>query len=78
MAILNGKEMCIRDRSKMTFVVDHKPTRQEEKEIETEMNRLIELDMPVTYEFVDRDHIPAAVSYTHLSGTPCSHHGYGF
>ena len=30
-----------RKKSKMTFVVDHKPTRQEEKEIETEMNRLI-------------------------------------
>ena len=41
-----------RKKSKMTFVVDHKPTRQEEKAIETEMNRLIEEDMPVTYEFV--------------------------
>lgn len=55
-----------RKKSKMTFVVDHKPTRQEEKEIETEMNRLIELDMPVTYEFVDRDHIPANVKLDRL------------
>ena len=55
-----------RKKSKMTFVVDHKPTRQEEKEIETEMNRLIELDMPVTYEFVDRDHIPAEVKLDRL------------
>ncbi len=55
-----------RKKSKMTFVVDHKPSRQEEKEIETEMNRLIELDMPVTYEFVDRDHIPADVKLDRL------------
>ena len=55
-----------RKKSKMTFVVDHKPTRQEEKAIETEMNRLIEEDMPVTYEFVDRDHIPANVKIDRL------------
>ena len=55
-----------RKKSKMTFVVDHKPSRQEEKAIETEMNRLIEEDMPVTYEFVDRDHIPAGVKLDRL------------
>ena len=55
-----------RKKSKMTFEVDHKPSRQEEKAIETEMNRLIELDMPVTYEFVDRDHIPADVKLDRL------------
>ena len=55
-----------RKKSKMTFVVDHKPSRQEEKKIEAEMNRLIELDMPVTYEFVDRDHIPADVKLDRL------------
>ena len=55
-----------RKKSKMTFVIDHKPSRQEEKEIEAEMNRLIEADMPVTYEFVDRDHIPANVKLDRL------------
>ena len=55
-----------RKKSKMTFVIDHKPTRQEEKAIEVEMNRLIEEDMPVTYEFVDRDHIPAEVKLDRL------------
>ena len=55
-----------RKKSKMTFVVDHKPTRQEEKAIETEMNRLIAEDMPVTYEFVDRNHIPAEVKLDRL------------
>ena len=55
-----------RKKSKMTFVIDHKPSRQEEKEIEAEMNRLIDADMPVTYEFVDRDHIPADVKLDRL------------
>ena len=55
-----------RKKSKMTFVIDHKPSRQEEKAIEAEMNRLIEEDMPVTYEFVDRDHIPADVKLDRL------------
>ena len=55
-----------RKKSKMTFVIDHKPSRQEEKEIEAEMNRLIEADMPVNYEFVDRDHIPADVKLDRL------------
>ncbi len=55
-----------RKKSKMTFVIDHKPSRQEEKAIEVEMNRLIADDMPVTYEFVDRDHIPAEVKLDRL------------
>ena len=55
-----------RKKSKMTFVIDHKPSRQEEKAIESEMNRLIEEDLPVTYEFVDRNHIPAGVKLDRL------------
>ena len=55
-----------RKKSKMSFVIDHKPSRQEEKAIEVEMNRLIGEDMPVTYEFVDRDHIPAGVKIDRL------------
>ncbi len=50
-----------RKKSKITYKLDHKPTRKEEKEIETEMNRLIALDMPVSYEFTDRDHLPEGV-----------------
>lgn len=50
-----------RKKSKITYKLDHKPTRKEEKEIETEMNRLIALDMPVSYEFTDRDHLPEAI-----------------
>lgn len=55
-----------RKKSKMTFTLDHKPNRKEEKAIEDEMNRLIGLDMPVTYEFVDRDHLPEGVSTDRL------------
>lgn len=55
-----------RKKSKMSYVLDHKPTRREEKAIEDEMNRLIEADMPVTYETVDRNHIPEGVSLERL------------
>ncbi len=43
-----------RKKSKISYVLDHKPDRKEEKEIEREMNRLIEEDMPVTFQFVTR------------------------
>lgn len=55
-----------RKKSKMTFTLDHKPSRTEEKAIETEMNRLIAEDLPVTYEYVDRHHLPDGVSADRL------------
>ncbi len=55
-----------RKKSKMTFTVDHKPTRKEEQEIEREMNRIIAEDLPVSYEFADRDHLPEGVSADRL------------
>ena len=55
-----------RKKSKISFIIDHKPTRKEEKAIETEMNRLIAEDMPVTFEYVDRQHLPAEVSLDRL------------
>ena len=55
-----------RKKSKMSFILDHKPTRQEEKEIELEMVRLIEEDLPVTFEYVTRDEIPEQVSLDRL------------
>ena len=55
-----------RKKSKMTFVLDHKPTRKEEKEIEDEMNRLIAQDLPVTFEMVDRNNIPEGVTVDKL------------
>ena len=43
-----------RKKSKISYVVDHKPDRREEREIEREMNRLIDEDMQVTFQFVSR------------------------
>lgn len=56
-----------RKKSKISYILDHKPSRQEEREIERGMNELIEEDMPVTFEFADRDHIPDGVR---LDGLP--------
>lgn len=50
-----------RKKSKMTFILDHKPDRKEERFIEQEMNRLIEADLPVTFELVNHEHIPDGV-----------------
>ena len=55
-----------RKKSKMSFYLDHKPTRQEEKDIEREMQRLIEEDLPVTFEYVSRDEVPAEVNVERL------------
>lgn len=51
-----------RKKSKMSFHLSHKPSRQEEKEIEQTMNRLIEENLPVEFEFVDRNNLPEGVS----------------
>ncbi len=55
-----------RKKSKMTFRLDHKPSRQEEREIEREMQRLIDEDFPVTFEFVTQDELPDGVSLDRL------------
>lgn len=55
-----------RKKSKISYILDRKPDRKEEKEIERMMNELIEQDLPVTYEFVDRDHIPDDVKLDRL------------
>lgn len=55
-----------RKKSKISYVLDHKLSRQEEKQIEVEMNRLIEEDLPVKFEFVDRDHVPENVKLDRL------------
>ena len=51
-----------RKKSKMSFHIDHKPSRQEERDIEREMLQLIADDLPVTFEYVDRYHLPDGVS----------------
>ena len=50
----------------MSFYLDHKPSRQEEKEIERRMNELIDEDLPVTFKFVTRDELPEEVDATRL------------
>ena len=55
-----------RKKSKMSFHLDHKPSRQEEKEIERRMNELIAEDLPVTFEFVTRDELPEEIAINRL------------
>lgn len=55
-----------RKKSKISYILDHKPSRREEKEIEDRMNELIADDLPVTFEFVDRDHLPDGISLDRL------------
>lgn len=50
-----------RKKSKINYNLSECPTAEQIAEIETTMNRLIAEDLPVTYEFVTRDTIPAGV-----------------
>lgn len=43
-----------RKKSKISYKLDCKPGRKEEKAIEDKMNELIDMDLPVTFEFVER------------------------
>jgi Ser-tRNA(Ala) deacylase AlaX len=43
-----------RKKSKISYILERKPDRKIEKEIERRMNELIEEDMPVTFELVTR------------------------
>lgn len=46
-----------RKKSKISYCLDHKPDRKEEKAIADRMNELIAADMPVTFEFVKRSEL---------------------
>ena len=54
------------ERKKMTFLLDRKPDRKQEKEIEQRMNQLIDDDLNVTYEYVDRDNLPEEIGLDRL------------
>lgn len=43
-----------RKKSKISYNISNKPDRKMEKAIEDRMNELIEMDMPVTFEYVTR------------------------
>ena len=55
-----------RKKSKISYVIDHKPDRKEEREIEQRMNELIDDDMPVTFEYVTRDELPEEIDTDRL------------
>lgn len=55
-----------RKKSKISYILDRKPDRKQEKEIERRMNELIEEDLPVTYEFVDREDLPEEIDLSRL------------
>ena len=55
-----------RKKSKMSFHLKQKTSRQEEKQIEVRMNELIAADLPVTFDFVDRNHLPEGVAIDRL------------
>jgi len=55
-----------RKKSKMSFYLSQKPSRQQEKEIERRMNELIDEDLPVTFEMASRDELPPEVELDRL------------
>ena len=55
-----------RKKSKITYTLERKPDRKQEKEIERRMNELIEMDLPVTFEVVDKYHLPDDVDPSRL------------
>jgi len=55
-----------RKKSKISYVLDHKPTRKEEKAIAERMQELIAADLPVSYEYVSRDNLPDDIDTSKL------------
>ena len=55
-----------RKKSKITYILERKPSRKDEKEIERRMNELIGEDLPVRYKYVTRQDIPDDVELTNL------------
>ncbi len=55
-----------RKKSKINFILQERPTDKQIADIEEKINKLIAEDLPVTYEFVDREHIPAEVKLDRL------------
>ena len=55
-----------RKKSKINFLIDRPLTQEEVADIERRINELIQADLPVTYELVTRDNIPAGVTLAKL------------
>ena len=55
-----------RKKSKINFLIDRPLTQEEVAAVEQKINELITADLPVTYELVTRDNIPAGVTLAKL------------
>lgn len=55
-----------RKKSKINYDLGHCPTEKQIADIERIINELIAKNLPVTYEFVDRDNIPDGVKLDKL------------
>ena len=55
-----------RKKSKCDYWLAQEPTAEELAEIERQVNEVIERHLPVTTEFVDREHVPAGVDLSKL------------
>lgn len=55
-----------RKKSKISYTIDHKPSRKEEKSIVEKMNALIAADLPVTYEYVSIGELPETIDVSKL------------
>lgn len=60
-----------RKKSKISWIIDHKPDRKEELAIERQMNELIEADLPVTFEYVTRAELEGMI-FSAEEGSPDS------
>ena len=55
-----------RKKSKINFLIDRPLTQEEVAAVEQKINELIAADLPVTYELVTRNNIPAGVTLAKL------------
>lgn len=55
-----------RKKSKVSYQLRQKPDRKVEREIEQRINQLIDDDLPVTCETVDRQHLPEDIDISRL------------
>lgn len=55
-----------RKKSKINYLLHTQPTAEQVTEIERKVNEVIASDLPVTYEFTDRNEVPQEVSLDKL------------
>ena len=55
-----------RKKSKINYVLAEQPTAEQIEEIERRVNEVIDAHLPVSYEFVSRNEVPAEVSLDRL------------